>query len=339
MTESDRPIDATDRETHHVARPPKSFLGNVLLDGPDGQCAYIYPGIGERCTSEPDAHTFVERGGEMKVVEMCAEHAREEVPTNEREQAQIVTDGGQIEDGTEHRIVHLFADTGVEDEVLHTFGDVVRIGIDPEPNPFSTVVQADARNPPLSRGFDLAVAHPRCQRFSKATAGGGTDPDDHPNQIPAARSACQRLADHYIIENVPQAPLRDPVKLTGGMFGMGIHYARAFETSFHVPQPDTAVRFRPEDGPLAEQGKDGNAWVGKTDGWRLAKGYSYDWPGRGLKRHAVPAPYLRRLLYWWLAAVEDGTRSEQVSIKEAVADGGQRSVDTATEQSGTADSS
>jgi hypothetical protein len=227
----------------------------------------------------------------------------------------------QSASGTEHRILHLFADTGVEDEVLHTFGEVVRVGIDPEPNPFSTVVQADAREPPLSGGFDLAVAHPRCQRFSRATAGGGTDPEDHPNQIPAARTACKRLADHYIIENVPQAPLRDPVKFTGGMFGMGIHYPRAFETSFHVPQPDTAVRFRPENGPLAEQGKEGNAWVGATDGWRLAKGYSHHWPGRGLKRHAVPAPYLRRLLYWWLSAVEGGERSEQTSIGEAVVDG------------------
>lgn len=224
--------------------------------------------------------------------------------------------------GGSYRIAHLFADTGIEAEVLHTFGEVVRVGIDPEPNPFSTVIQADACDPPLSGGFDLAVAHPECQRFSRATAGGGSDPEDHPNQIPDAREACQRLADHYIVENVPQAPLHDPVKFTGGMFGMAIHYPRAFETSFYIPQPTRTTRFRPDRGPLAEQGKDGHAWVGTNEGWRLAKGYSYDWPARGLKRHAVSAPYLRRLLYWWLAAVDDDWSGPPTEQTRLATDGG-----------------
>lgn len=235
--------------------------------------------------------------------------------------------------GTDRSILHLFADTGVEDEVLHTFGQVVRVGIDPEPNPFSTVIQGDARDPPVSGDFDLAVAHPKCQRWSVATPGGGTDPDEHPDQIPDARRVCRELADHYIIENVPDAPLRDPVVFNGGMFGMGIHYPRAFETTFPVQRPRQVPRFSPDRGPLAEQGKQGNAWVGSTDGWRLAKGYSYDWPGRGLKRHAVPAPYLRRLLYWWLAAVESGERAEQQTLV-AVTDGGNdRCVQPETDRS------
>ncbi|MFC7077754.1 hypothetical protein [Haloarcula halophila] len=213
-----------------------------------------------------------------------------------------------------YRILHLYADTGVEDEVLHTFGNVVRVGIEPTPNPYSEVVQGDARNPPVSDHYDLAVAHPPCQRFSRATAGGGSDPEEHPNYITEAREVCQQYADHYVIENVPQAPLRSPVKLTGGMFGMPIHYPRAFETSFSVPQPRQVPRFNPSTGPMSGQGETGNAWVGTNEGWRLAKGYDYDWPARELKRHAVPAPYLRRLLYHWLDAVENGTRSEQPSI-------------------------
>ncbi|WP_135828955.1 hypothetical protein [Halorussus halobius] len=223
-------------------------------------------------------------------------------------------------------ILHLFADVGIEDEVLATFGEVTRVGIEPEPNPFSTVVQGDARNPPVSRKFDLAVAHPPCQRFSRATAGTGAR-EDHPDYIDEAREVCRRLADHYVIENVEQAPLRDPVKLTGGMFGMGIHYPRAFETSFQTSRPETAPRWSPETGPLAEQGKEGQAWVGTNDGWRLAKGYAHDWPARDLKRHAVPAPYLRRLLYHWMAAREDGTSSQQIGLTEVATDGGQSSTD------------
>lgn len=216
------------------------------------------------------------------------------------------------------KILHLYADVGIEDEVLHTFGDVVRVGIDPAPNPYSEVVQGDARVPPVGENFDLAVAHPPCQRWSVATPGGGTDPDDHPDLIDQARDVCRRHAEHYVIENVRDAPLRDPVVMSGGQFGLPIHYPRAFETSFPVPRPDTRPRWSPDYGPLAEQGKTGNAWVGQNDGWRLAKGYAHDWPGRDLKRHAVPAAYMRRLLYCWLAAVDDGVRTEQL----ALADGG-----------------
>jgi hypothetical protein len=237
------------------------------------------------------------------------------------------------ESGT-YRILHLFADTGVEDEVLHTFGDVVRVGIDPTPNPYSDVVQGDARNPPVSGTFDLAVAHPPCQRWSIATPGGGGDPEDHPDHIDDARDVCQRLADHYIIENVPDAPLRDPVHLTGGMFGMAIHYPRAFETSYPVPQPRTNARWRPSSGPMSEQGKDGNAWVGTNEGWRIAKGYGHDWPARGLKRHAVPAPYVRRLLYWWLAEIEGDGAPAQDTLVAATDGGNARYSEPGTEQSG-----
>jgi len=218
------------------------------------------------------------------------------------------------------RILHLFADTGIEDEVLHTFGQVTRVGIDPEPNPYSTVIQADARDPPVSGLFDLAVAHPPCQRWSVATAGGGTDPSEHPDYIQDARDVCQQLAEHYIIENVRDAPLRDPVVLSGGQFGLPIHFPRAFETSFPVDHPEPAHRWSPDVGPLAEQGKSGNAWVGKNVGWRIAKGYSHDWPARELKRHGIPAAYIRRLLYWWLAARDGDTRPKQSRL--AVAGGG-----------------
>lgn len=209
-------------------------------------------------------------------------------------------------------ILHLFADIGVEDEVLHGFGRVTRVGIDPSPNPFSDVIQADARDPPLAGGFDLAVAHPPCQRWSSITPG---DRDEHPDYINDARDVCSQLAEHWIIENVPEAPLNDPVVLSGGHFGMPLHYPRAFECSFPVQQPATVPRWRPTVGPLAEQGKTGQSWVGTNDGWRLGKGYSYDWPAREMKRHGIPAPYIRRLLYWWLSA-DDAQQIEQQSLDE-----------------------
>jgi hypothetical protein len=232
---------------------------------------------------------------------------------------------GKTTNGSQ-RILHLFADTGIEDEVLHTFGEVTRVGIDPEPNPFSSVIQADATDPPLNDRFDLAVAHPPCQRWSVATEGGG-DREDHPDLIDEAREVCDRLADHYIIENVPDAPLRDPVVMSGGQFGLPIHYPRAFETSFPVDHPKPVPRWSPDVGPLSEQAKSGNAWVGRNVGWRLAKGYGHDWPARALKRHGIPAAYIRRLLYWWLAARNGDTRPEQARLV-ASTDGGNRRIES-----------
>jgi len=73
-----------------VEKPPKRFFGNLLIDGPDGQCSYIYPGIGERCSEDPDAHTYLDHGGEQVRVEMCAEHAREDVPSRKEGEQEVL---------------------------------------------------------------------------------------------------------------------------------------------------------------------------------------------------------------------------------------------------------
>ena len=221
-------------------------------------------------------------------------------------------------------IVHLYADVGIEDEVLAAYGDVTRVGIDPKPNPFSEVVRADARTPPLkTNAFDLAVVHHPCGRWSPATENGGGDPDEWPDDLDRARQVADRLADHWILENVPNAPLRDPVVLTGDDFGKPILYARAFETTFPIEPPSGRAHFRPDFGSLAEQGTTGKQWVGEAISWRNAKGYSHEWPSRDLKRHAVPRPYLEHLLYHWLATRHgDRGRSEQTTLLAAT-DGGE----------------
>ena len=214
------------------------------------------------------------------------------------------------------RILHAYADVGVEDEVLHTFGQVVRIGWTPSPNPFSTVVRADARHPPVRKEFDLGVWHHPCGRWSRATPSRG-DPETHPDDLARVRELARDYCEHYILENVPDAPLHDPVELCGGQFGLPIYYARAFETSFPVPEPRGSGRgWTPGHGPLSEQGETGRAWVGTNEGWRLAKGYGHDWPARELKRHGIPAPFIRYLLYWWIAAREGETIPEQATLSE-----------------------
>jgi hypothetical protein len=203
---------------------------------------------------------------------------------------------------------HVFASVGIECEVLSSvFDRVIRIGLDPDPDPYSDrVINADATD--LS-GFDLprgsfAYLQPPCQRFSSSTNGTG-NPEDHPNLIGAARELGPELAEHYVIENVPQAPLRDPVVLEGPMFRMPIVYRRAFEASFPIEEPSTRLDSIPSEGVLGDQGTTGRQWVGPGEAWRLAKGYHGEWNMRPLKRHATPAPYLRYVLRHYFDASRD----------------------------------
>jgi DNA (cytosine-5)-methyltransferase 1 len=54
---------------------------------------------------------------------------------------------------------------------------------------------------------------------------------------------------HYVIENVPGAPIRPDIILTGEMFGLGTYRRRHFETSFFCLTPPWGSPFGPESRP------------------------------------------------------------------------------------------
>ena len=191
-------------------------------------------------------------------------------------------------------ILHCFADTGVECEVLSGYGDVTRVGIDPTDNPYTDVlIQADARTVELDDGYDLGLFHPPCQRWTPGSQMQGTT-DNHDNLIPVARDLAGQYCDEWIIENVPQAPLNCPVMLNGGMFGSPLHYERAFETSYHVDQPRNQTRLT--DGGHFDRHHENGGFQGNKPVWKNAKGYTHDWPSRSFKRSAIPRAYLDYLI-------------------------------------------
>ena len=217
------------------------------------------------------------------------------------------------DDGAGHgrAILHCFADMGVESEALAAYGNVVRVGIDPrdyDANP-STPVQADASKPdelPFEEGqFKLGLFHAPCTRWANVTNISG-DPEDHPNLIPEAREIGERYCEHYIIENQPQAPLRDPVTLDGSMWGLPIKYERAFETSFHVEQPTRQATLVPatECSPYFYSDRS-RAW------WASVKGYTGDYPKQHLAKNCLPNQYVHYLMRAYLRA------TNSVDAKEA----------------------
>ena len=130
---------------------------------------------------------------------------------------------------------------------LYQAGFDTIVGIDNKKHrnyPFD-FIQADATELPVDiHDFDFVWASPPCQRFSVATRCHGNDWKRHPDFMPFVREA---LALHpwTCIENVPNAPLRKDVILTGRSMGLPrIDRKRVFETSFFMlyPKPIFAPR-------------------------------------------------------------------------------------------------
>jgi len=196
------------------------------------------------------------------------------------------------------KLLHCFADTGVESEPLSAYGDVYRIGIDPRDTNGSTPIQADAATLPFkdSVTFELGVFHPPCTRWSDMPD--ANKDGDAPNFIPLAREIAEKHCDHYVIENKPQAPLKNPVRLKGDMFGLPIEYERAFETSFHVEQPTIHMTFGTECSTYFYSDR-------STEWWHSVKGVSNDYPKQQLAKSGIPARYIHYLARAWLRETTD----------------------------------
>lgn len=192
-------------------------------------------------------------------------------------------------------IYHIFADRGIESEALVGYGRVVRVGLDPSDENDSEPVQADAHALPLRETADLAILHPPCTRWSDMTSISG-DPDDHPNLIPLARSLGRQYADDYVIENKPTAPLREPTRLDGRMFGLPLAYERAFEASFEIPTRPFQPSLTNECSPYFYSDRSRSWWGG-------VKGYRADrYTKTALAKNCVPAAYIHHIMRAWLAA-------------------------------------
>ncbi|WP_371378837.1 DNA cytosine methyltransferase [Sporomusa aerivorans] len=84
--------------------------------------------------------------------------------------------------------------------------------------------------------FDFIWASPPCQRYTLAGTQWRNIGKEYPDLIEKTRELLQRTGKPYVIENVPGAPLINPVMLCGTMFGLRTYRHRMFETNFPVQQ-------------------------------------------------------------------------------------------------------
>lgn len=108
--------------------------------------------------------------------------------------------------------------------------------------------QADALEYAAKHGheFDLIAASPPCQEYSVTKS---LKTKTYPDLVAPTRNLLREIGKPYVIENVPGAPLINPLMLCGTMFGLGVWRHRLFEI-----WPET-IWFPPatcqHDGPVA----------------------------------------------------------------------------------------
>lgn len=107
--------------------------------------------------------------------------------------------------------------------------EVVGVDIKPQKRYPFEFIQANALEFLGKYGHEFDVVHtsPPCQVYS-VTASLSTR--DHPDLVGPTREALKATGKPYIIENVPGAPLINPLMLCGTMFGLRVIRHRLFET-------------------------------------------------------------------------------------------------------------
>lgn len=174
---------------------------------------------------------------------------------------------------------------------LHMAGfDVAGVDIEPQPHYPFPFIQADAMAMSL-RGFDFIWASPPCQAHTLAQR---IRKNEHPDHIPGVRAMLKRSgAGAWVIENVPGAPLIEPIELCGAMFGLTTYRHRMFEASFPLsapPHPEHVAPLRKMGRPV----RDGEFMhvVGNFSGVDQArKAMGIEWMMRDELREAIPPAY------------------------------------------------
>jgi DNA (cytosine-5)-methyltransferase 1 len=151
---------------------------------------------------------------------------------------------------------------------------------------------------------DVAAIHasPPCQAFSTMTRRhGAARVASHPDLVEPTRARLIAAGRPYVIENVPGAPLVDPVTLCGTMFGLGaaghdLRRHRLFESNVDLWPPASCAHRRPALAVYGHAGgtsrRDGIGFPGVA-AWR--EGMGIDWMTGDELALAIPPAYTSHL--------------------------------------------
>ena len=128
-------------------------------------------------------------------------------------------------------LLDLFCGAGGAAQGYYNAGfDVVGVDIAPQPHYPFDFIQADAldylshHTPAGERcvHYDAMHISPPCQRFTAYRRRGEGVGDNYADLIDVVRGIAHLTGLPWVIENVPGAPMRDPVRLCGSSFGLDV---------------------------------------------------------------------------------------------------------------------
>jgi DNA (cytosine-5)-methyltransferase 1 len=195
--------------------------------------------------------------------------------------------------------------------------DIIGVDISPQPHYPFEFKQMDALTIPnsITQNVDAIHASPPCQAFSKLNV---LWPDkEYPNLIEQVRTLLQVSGVPYIIENVPKAPLINPITLCGSMFeGLEVRRHRAFECSFPVPQLECnharipyAVPVYGHTGAGANRNRERERGRSNSiSDWRRAMGI--EWMTTNEITQAIPPAYTKYIGRYLMEAIVEVEKTE-----------------------------
>ena len=170
------------------------------------------------------------------------------------------------------------------------FDQIIGVDLKPQKNYPFDFIQADALSYLAIHGgdYDFIHASPSCQGYTilgnLALARGISLAKRYPEIIPDLRKVLEETGRPYVIENVPQCPLKNPFILCGVTFGLRVLRHRAFESSQFILAPTHSkhrIEAR-EDGALLQ--------IYKSDGPFLTEAIDCIWDISHASKKRSPAP-------------------------------------------------
>lgn len=174
---------------------------------------------------------------------------------------------------------------------LHRAGfEVFGVDIRFQPNyPFEFAVR-DVTTITRVTGADFIWASPPCQAYTQAQR---IQNRQHEALIGGLHWLLHASGIPYCIENVPGAPLRDPITLCGTMFGLRLYRHRLFECSFPISAPPHQEHVVPQVkmGRKPQAGEFVQVVGNFSDVAEGRRAMGIDWMTRDELRESIPPAY------------------------------------------------